>query len=393
MLKTLENPAAGILAGAVFTAIVQSSAATVGIAIAMASEGLLALPAGIALALGANIGSAVTTALLGILSSKSTEAVRASVVHVTFNVLGVLIWLPLIDLLVDIAVWASPASPELTGAARAAAEVPRQIANANTIFNVLNAIFFLGFTGWLARFAERLVPERETPEGVIIEPEFLEEAALAAPSVALQQARLELGRVGDIALEMLRDIGPALRERDLEKLEEIAKRDDQIDILEAEILRYLGRIRQGMLSEAESREVEHLMIATDNLENLADVIETDIVVLARQAQGMPKSTSDETRNLLAGLYETVLEATELMVKAIQDNDQRAAGSVLQLKDAIRDNAERLLARKAERLSADDPNYLALVRLQMSFVDHMRRIYTLTKRICKVFLPAALAQRD
>jgi hypothetical protein len=77
--------------------------------------GLLALPAGIALAFGANIGSAVTTALLGILSSKSTEAVRASVVHVTFNVLGVLIWLPLIDLLADILVWASTSSPELAG--------------------------------------------------------------------------------------------------------------------------------------------------------------------------------------------------------------------------------------------------------------------------------------
>ena len=91
---------AGIIAGAVFTAIVQSSAATVGIAIAMASEGLLALPAGIALALGANIGTAVTTAFMGILSSKSTEATRASVVHVAFNVLGTLIWLPLIWLLV-----------------------------------------------------------------------------------------------------------------------------------------------------------------------------------------------------------------------------------------------------------------------------------------------------
>jgi phosphate:Na+ symporter len=204
ILRTLENPAAGILAGAVFTAIVQSSAATVGIAIAMASEGLLALPAGIALALGANIGSAVTTALLGILSSKSTEAVRASVVHVTFNVLGVLIWLPLIDVLAGIAIWASPSNPELSGAARAAAEVPRQIANANTIFNVLNAIIFIGFTGWLARLAERLIPERAAPEGVIIEPEFLEEAALAAPAVALQQARLELGRVGEIALGMLR---------------------------------------------------------------------------------------------------------------------------------------------------------------------------------------------
>ncbi len=74
LLRSLENPMAGIIAGAAFTAVVQSSAATVGIAIAMASEGLLALPAGIALALGANIGTAATTAVMGILSSKSTDA-------------------------------------------------------------------------------------------------------------------------------------------------------------------------------------------------------------------------------------------------------------------------------------------------------------------------------
>ena len=393
ILRTLENPAAGILAGAIFTAIVQSSAATVGIAIAMASEGLLALPAGIALALGANIGSAVTTALLGILSSKSTDAVRASVVHVTFNVLGVLIWLPLLSVLVDIAVWASPASPELEGSARAAAEVPRQIANANTIFNILNAVIFIGFTGWLARFAERVVPERKTPEGIIIEPEFLDEAALAAPSIALQQARLELGRVGEIALSMLQDVGPAMRERDMKRLEEIAKRDDQIDILEAEILKYLGRIRQGMLSEEDSREVERLMIAADNLENLADVIETDIVALMRQAEGLPPTRAGETRDLLEGLYVSVIEATELMVRAIRDNDQRAAGSVLQLKEEIRENAERLLSRKAERLTAEDDDYLQIARLQMAFVDQMRRIYTLTKRVSKLFLPPVLAQKD
>jgi phosphate:Na+ symporter len=393
ILRTLENPAAGILAGAIFTAIVQSSAATVGIAIAMASEGLLALPAGIALALGANIGSAVTTALLGILSSKSTEAVRASVVHVTFNVLGVLIWLPLLSVLVDIAVWASPTSSELEGSARAAAEVPRQIANANTIFNILNAIIFIGFTGWLARFAELVVPERKTPEGVIIEPEFLDEAALAAPPIALQQARLELGRVGEITLSMLQDVGPAMRDRDMERLEEIAKRDDQIDILEAEILKYLGRIRQGMLSEEDSREVERLMIAADNLENLADVIETDMVALMRQAEGLPRTREGETRDLLTGLYTTVIEATELTVRAIRDNDQRAAGAVLQLKEEIRENADRLLSRKAERLTADNDDYLQIARIQMSFVDQMRRIYTLTKRISKVFLPPVLAQKD
>jgi phosphate:Na+ symporter len=170
ILQGLERPLAGIVAGAVFTAIVQSSAATVGIAIAMASEGLLALPAGVALALGANIGTAVTTGFMGFLSSKSTEAVRASVVHIAFNVIGVLVWLPFIWLLVDIAVWLSPSSAELEGSARAAAEVPRQIANANTFFNVINTALFIGFSAWFARLAERLVRERAPREGVIIEP-------------------------------------------------------------------------------------------------------------------------------------------------------------------------------------------------------------------------------
>ena len=192
-----------------FTAIVQSSAATVGIAIAMASEGLLSLPAGIALALGANIGTAVTTAAMGFLSATSTDALRASAVHVIFNVLGTLIWLPMIWLLVDLSVWISPTTPGLVGQAAAAADVPRQIANANTLFNVINTLLFIGFTGLFARLAERLVPERKTPEGVIIEPEFLDDAALAAPSVALQQVRLELGRIGDITLAMLK--GPGAR--------------------------------------------------------------------------------------------------------------------------------------------------------------------------------------
>lgn len=393
ILKSLENPVAGIIAGAVFTAIVQSSAATVGIAIAMASEGLLALPAGIALALGANIGTAVTTAFMGILSSKSTDAVRASVVHVAFNVVGTLIWLPLIWLLVDIAVWASPSSPALDGAARAAAEVPRQIANANTLFNVINTLLFIGFTGWFARLAERLVPERAPAAGVIVEPEFLDAAALAVPSVALQQVRLELGRIGEITLGMLQDVGPALKNRDLKHMEDIARRDDEVDILEAEILKYLGEIRTGELTEQESHEFQGLMTATDNMESLADVIETDIVALARKLVDLKSVSGDETREMLTAVYTTVTRAVELTVQAVRDNDQRAAGAVLMLKDTIRDQAEQLLSRKATQLVVQDPDYLNLVRLQMSFVDQMRRIYTLTKRIAKVALPPVLADRD
>jgi phosphate:Na+ symporter len=392
ILRGLENPLAGILAGAVFTAIVQSSAATVGIAIAMASEGLLALPAGIALALGANIGTAVTTAIMGILSAKSTDAMRASAVHVMFNVLGTVIWLPFIWLLVDLAIWVSPASPGLEGAARAASEVPRQIANANTLFNVINTLLFIGFTGVFARLAERLVSERVKPEGVIIEPEFLDEAALKAPAMALQQVRLELGRVGGITLGMLRDAGKAFETRDMEAFEAIARTDDEVDILEDEILHYLGRVRMGMMTEEESAEFQALMIATDNLENLADVIETDMVALARRAAKLKMVSGEETRAMLTDLYDSTVEAVELAVQAIRDNDQNAAESVLMLKDTFREQSERLLGRKADRLSAEDPEYMELVRLQMGLVDQLRRIYTLAKRVAKVTLPTVIAQQ-
>jgi len=386
ILKNLENPIAGIIAGAVFTAIVQSSAATVGIAIAMASEGLLVLPAGIALALGANIGTAVTTGLMGFLSSKSTEAVRASVVHVTFNILGVLVWLPLIWLLVDIAVWISPSSQELEGTARAAADVPRQIANANTFFNIINTLLFIGFTGWFARLAERLVPDHDEPEGLNIEPEFLDKTALKVPAVALQQVRLELGRVGDITLGMMTDIIPALKARDTKQLENIAKRDDEIDILEKEILSYLSKIRQESLTEQESQELQDMMMATDNWESLADIIETDMTSLAHASAELTQKTGDETREMLSELYQTTFKSVQLAVQATRGNDPLAAESVLQLKDRMREQSEYLLERKAQRLSVDDPDYLNLVRLEMSFIEQMRRIYTLAKRIAKITLP-------
>jgi phosphate:Na+ symporter len=123
LMARMENPLLGILVGAGFTALVQSSAATTGIAIVMAAEGLMSLPAGIALALGANIGTCATALLAAI--GKPVAARRAAGAHVLFNVLGVLVWLPIIGLLAELATAASPAHPELVGAARMAEEVPQ----------------------------------------------------------------------------------------------------------------------------------------------------------------------------------------------------------------------------------------------------------------------------
>jgi phosphate:Na+ symporter len=277
--------------------------------------------------------------------------------------------------------------------ARAAEDVPRQIANANTFFNVFNTLLFIGFTGTFAKLAERIVPERAAPEGIIAKPEFLDDAALAAPSIALQEVRLELGRVGADALDMLQDAGLALKERDMKRIANITRHNDEINVLVAEILKYMGKIRSGLLTEQESDEFQGLMTATNDLGSIADVIDTDIVSLARKSADIDTVSGDKTRTMLAELYLSVIKSVELAVQSIRDNDQQAAESVLMMKDTLREQSDRLLGRKAERLTADDPNYLELVRLEMSFVDQMRRIYTLAKRIAKVTLPTVLAQRD
>lgn len=146
-----------------------------------------------------------------------------------------------------------------------------------------------------------------------------------------------------------------------------------------------------MLTDQESMEFQVLVTAASNLETLADVIETDLASLARKAADLSTAAGEETRAMLEKLYLTVVQSVELTVQALRDNDQRAAESVLLLKDCVREQSNHLLSRKAERLTADDPEYLVLVRLQMAFVDHMRRIYTLAKRITKDILPPALAK--
>ncbi len=119
-----------------------------------------------------------------------------------------------------------------------------------------------------------------------------------------------------------------------------------------------------------------------------------VVRARRRRRGFNGSASGEaTRKLLAEFYDSVVVAVEYAVQAIGSNDQHAAESAVMMKDTIRDQSDRLLSRKAERLTTDDPDYLDLVRLEMAFVDQMRRIYTLSKRIAKVVLPPVLARRD
>jgi phosphate:Na+ symporter len=377
-LKTMERPLLGVLAGAVFTGLVQSSAATVGIAIAMATEGLLTLPAGIALALGANIGTCVTAMLAAI--AKPVEAVRAAIVHVLFNLIGVLVWLPLISQLADLAV-----------AVSAGGGIPRQIANANTLFNVINTVCFIGLAPWFARAAVKIYPERPQKTGIIIEPKFIDASALNVPAVALEQVRREFGRMGQITLAMLSELPHAVLERDRQHVETIVMLDDKVDILESAIFRFLSKIRQLSLTAKESSVHQKLMTATINLEALADVIETDLSAVAKHLIDNNQRISKATRETFEELYKAVYRSVDLAVKSIRDDDQQAAAQVIHKKEGIRNLAEGLLAQESQCLGCEEKDTLELARIEISFIDKMRRIHRLARRIAKIASPPELLQ--
>ena len=122
-------------------------------------------------------------------------------------------------------------------------------------------------------------------------------------------------------------------------------------------------------------------------------METEIVGLAKSLlEGELEAPSEVTREMVQGMWDCVCRGLQLAVKAVGQNDQRAAQDVLLLKDDIRDLADRLFERHADRLNIDDPKYLQKVRLLMTFIEQLRHIYTLTKRMARSQLPVELASR-
>lgn len=389
-LKSMENPMIGVLVGALFTGLVQSSAATIGIAIAMASEGLLSLPAGIALALGANIGTCVTVMFAAL--GKPVEAVRAAIVHVLFNVMGVLLWILFIPQLAEFAVSISPVAVDVAGQAQVS-DVPRQIANANTLFNVINTIIFLGFTGWFAKIATRLAPTPAKKKGVIIETKYIITDAIQTPSLALEQVRMELAHMGGIVNTMLHAVQPAIIEKDRKQIDKIVSMDNKVNILEESILKYLRLLRQEELTDKESADLQTIMTATINLEELADVIKNELCEIAIYYIDGEQKPSEITRELFQNFYQDVCHSVHDAVKAISEDDQQMAEKVINRRADIKSYQDKILTRKSTHLGSEESNYLQKARMEMSLMEKLYRIYSHARSIAKVVLPVTLSRNS
>ncbi len=375
----IESPLVGVLAAALVTAVIQSSAATSGMIIILASQGFITLEGGIALVFGANIGTCVTALLAAI--GKPREAVQAALVHVLFNIVGVLIWIGLIDQLAEATRFVSPSYPSLTGLERLAAETPREIANAHTIFNIANTLLLIGFTRPFAWVMNKLLPIRRE-DSSIVKPRYLDDNLLAAPALALDRVRMELGRIGKYVVDMIDEVPRSMISGEREELERLRAMDEQVDTLHAGIVTYLGALSTQGLTPAQSDTVTKYLAIANYIESIGDMVETNIYDAGIERIGSQVEISEPTLNVLRALHRKVQWSVEQSIRALLHEDRALARTVIAAKEDVNglvDDAERHLMF---RLGAEEPHRLSSFRVESEIVEHLKRVYYFAKRIAK-----------
>jgi len=334
LMAATGNPLFGILAAATFTALVQASSATIGLAIVFASQGLVPLETGIAFVLGANVGTCITAGLAAI--GKPREAVRASAAHILFNIVGALIVLPFLQPFTELIRTLSPlATSGVSVAVAQAAVVPRQIANAHTLFNVTISMLFLPFVPWIERIIDILVPDKAyVDDPKMIKPRYLDESLLGTASLALGLARREVSRIGDILEQMMAKVPAAVFQGDLEAVAEIRAMDDQVDALYTAVTQYLAKIGQKNLSDVVANAVLGAMSALTELEAIGDIMENNLAHLAQVNAGGTIQITPESMVELNGLHRQVTRSLTSALTAFLTESRDAAEEVMNMKDAI-----------------------------------------------------------
>lgn len=366
----MTNPFLGILAGMVFTALVQSSSATTGLVIVLAGEGLVTVDMGIALVFGANIGTCVTAVLSAF--GRPREAVQAAMAHVIFNVVGVALWVLFI--------------PRLAGvvARMAPGDTSRQIANAHTLFNVGNAMLFIWFTGPLSRLVERLVPRIVTAVEVG-KPRFLDEYFIDQPALALDRVRMELGRLAEAVGAMLHQTASVVLTGDPDRIARLRADDKAVNALQGAIVLYLGHISQQHLVDPQSGQTYQYILVANHLETIGDIIDKNLMASARKRIRLGVEISPATAGKIRELHEKVSEAFDQVTEAIRSDAPDQARVAARSKGAVNKVAREATAYLADRLVADEPNRLSAFQVESDIVEDLRRLNNLTRRIARILL--------
>ena len=354
-----DNHLLGVLIGAVLTIIVQSSSATIGITIALASTGIINFEASVALILGENIGTTITANLAAI--GTNLAARRTALAHFLFNTIGVCYMLVFFKFFTGFISSITPGDADFViqtqeQVVRMGGEIgdkpfiARHIANTHTMFNIVNTIIFLPLVGILAKLSTMVIRGRD--EEIEYHLKYLDKRVLNTPPIALAQARSETRRMAQVAQEMVDETLAFLQDNDLKRLPALEKKEDLTDVLQKEITNFLVSLSQTSITQESSKEVASMMHMVNDLERVGDHCE-NLWLLSQRKLEQKITFSEIAMNEIAEISEITKNFLARIVRALEEKDVGVYDEAHELEDAIDDLEERLRNNHIRRLNTGE----------------------------------------
>ncbi len=412
LMGRLKYPVMGLLAGTVFTGLIQSSAATAGIVIVLAQQGLITLETGIPIILGANIGTCVTAGLASINTSR--EAKRVALAHVFFKVLGVLLFIFWVPGFADLIRYLSE---------RFGSDVARQIANAHTLYNVSLGLLFLPFINLFSRIMLRILPESKKKPSIEIKTKYLTETSITSPAMAIELARKELSYMAQILSRMLKTViipfisdkkwikkDPSLSEEEkpelikeiphmdewhphLTILEALDMREEYIDFLNDRIQEFLIKVSKYESSAAQANEIYGLVSISSDMESIADLIHRNLIKLIHKKNSLDRDFSVEGKEELMIYHGKVCRQVDRLTEAFAERNIEKAKAIMGRERKYLDLEAQYRIKHLERVWHEKMDSVQTHEVHMELMDILKQIVVYTSNIAKTFLTKCYLERE
>lgn len=300
LLQMSDSPLLAMVVAAIFTFLVHSSAATIGIIMLLAMQHMINLEPAIYMLFGANIGTSFTAVLSSLGSSRESQ--RVATAHLLFKFVGVLLFLPFVSPMADLM-------------ASLTSNAGFQVANVHTFFNIAIAILFVPFVSKFAQFLEFIVPEKKETNSQVL-PKYLDESLFSSPELAIGMATKEIMHISDHVLDMTKKTYPLLKAYDVDLAEKLHQKENDIDILSTTTNKYLTHLLRQQLSKEEFNKAMGLVHMVRDYEYIGDIIEKNLIYKAESKYVNNLDFSSEGHKDILTMHNKILELLHMVNTAV-----------------------------------------------------------------------------
>ncbi len=374
-LALITNPILLVLIGAVFTAVIQSSSVMTSVAITMVFAGLISLDQGIYLTMGSNIGSCVVAIIAGVTSG--TNAKRTALIHLLFNVSGVVVFMLVAMMMREISKAVSPERVITFGYlfAKMFPGAPQtQLAMFHTVFNVLTVVIMLPLTKLLVRLVTKIIPERKKTEESPEKLYYIDEHMLSTPPIAVQQTKNEIVNMAEIALHNYDLACDVICTLDYSEVEKFRQNENELNFLNREIARFVVKLSKLELNDQDHTYLAGAFHTISDIERVGDYAE-NIIEYADKLKNCGQSFSDSAVSEIRNLQQHINDLFQKVMKAYVNVDMHSfdeANEIEEKIDAITEEmAQNHVTRMREDLCTPDvgAQYLSLTSDSERIADH------------------------